>query len=170
MSSQITIWPFSIKKMRKFLNSQMAIQPYTNHLVQPNGNSAIHKSFGSAKWQFSRTQIFWFSQMAIQPYTSHSAVHTQTRVLYNGQPTWKVFSNVFEHTDRTVSDIWFLTRVVLLVEVAPSSADEFGGDLPPHACVIAGTVRPGREVGDVLRTRDRLTNIRISWQKKEILY
>ena len=36
MSRQIAIWPFSIKKkVQKFLNSQMTIQPYTSH-------SAVH--------------------------------------------------------------------------------------------------------------------------------
>ena len=30
-SGQIAIWLFSIKRVRKFLNSQMAIQLYTNH-------------------------------------------------------------------------------------------------------------------------------------------
>ena len=33
MSGQITIWPFSIKKVQKFLNSQMAIRLSTSHLA-----------------------------------------------------------------------------------------------------------------------------------------
>ena len=31
MSGQIGIWPFSITKVSIFLNSQMAIRPYTSH-------------------------------------------------------------------------------------------------------------------------------------------
>ena len=58
MSGQIAIWPFSIKKAWKFLNSQMAIQPYTSHSAIYAQTQTESEAFKTHGWQPVNSSLF----------------------------------------------------------------------------------------------------------------